>query len=88
MQKHVDESDIVHLKGDFPPKEGYMGLRIMHKPIIVSTSGSHFRTKENGGHGRYSLSEYASATLRTAFTPDLLYNCLLYTSDAADAPYV
>ena len=73
IQKQIDESDIVHLKGDFPPKEGYMGLKIIHKPIIISVSGSHFRTKENGGHGKYSLSEYDSATLRTAFTPDLLY---------------
>jgi len=73
IQQYVDESDIVHLKGDFPPKDGYMGLKIMHKPVIISVSGSHFRTKENGGYGKYSLNEYVLAKVRTAFTPDLLY---------------
>jgi glycosyltransferase involved in cell wall biosynthesis len=73
VQNRVNESDIIHLKGDFPPKNGYIGLDIMHKPIIVSTSGSHFRKKENGGHEYYKPREYNTATIKTAFTPDLCY---------------
>ena len=73
IQRHIDQSDIVHLKGDWPAREMYMNMKIMHKPIIVSTSGSHFRKKEHGGHEYYGTHEYDSATIRTAFTPDLCY---------------
>lgn len=73
VQRRIDESDIVHLKGDFPPREGYMKLKIMHKPIIVSTSGSHFRKKYFGGYEKFPVIFYKDAVLRTAFTPDLCY---------------
>ena len=72
VQQRINESDIVHLKGDWPPKDGYMNLKIMHKPIIVSVSGSHFR-KKPGGHGKYNRNQYKTAKVRTAFTPDLCY---------------
>ena len=73
IQKHIDASDIIHLKGDWPPKDGYLGLKIMHRPIIITVSGSHFRKKEYWGYGKYDMSLYKSAVMRTAFTPDLLY---------------
>jgi hypothetical protein len=72
-QQRINDSDIIHLKGDFPPRNGYMGLKISHKPIIVSVSGSHFRKKEHGGHGYYKINDYNIATIKTAFTPDLCY---------------
>jgi hypothetical protein len=74
IQSEVDSSDIVHLKGDFPPNNTYMGIKINHKPIIVSVSGSHFRKKKYWGFEKYSLEQYTSARIRTAFTPDLLYH--------------
>ena len=52
VQARIDASDIIHLKGDFLPRDGYLGLRIMHKPVIVTVSGSHFRKRGHGGHGR------------------------------------
>jgi hypothetical protein len=73
VQYRINDSDIVHLKGDWPPVDGYMGLKIVHKPIIVSVSGSHFRKKSHGGHEYYKPSQYDAATIKTAFTPDLCY---------------
>ena len=73
IQKRVNESDIIHLKGDFPPKDVYMGIAIRDKPIIVSVSGSHFRKKAYGGYGKYTTDQYDRATVKTAFTPDLMY---------------
>lgn len=74
VQQRIDSSDIVHLKGDWPPKDGYLGFKIMHKPIVITVSGSHFRKKWLGGYERYKIEEYKPAILRTAFTPDLCYD--------------
>ena len=74
VQRRIDESDIVHLKGDVPPKDGYLGLKIMHKPIVITVSGSHFRHKRFGGYGKYKVEDYRDAIVRTAFTPDLCYS--------------
>jgi len=73
VQNRINESDIVHLKGDFPPKDGYMNFKILHKPIIVTVSGSHFRKKEYGGYGKFMSYLYSKARIKTAFTPDLCY---------------
>jgi len=73
IQRRVDQSDIVHLKGDFPPNDVYMGIKIAHKPIIVSVSGSLFRKKKYWGFEKYNFSDYDKAKIKTAFTPDLLY---------------
>lgn len=74
VQDRINESDIVHLKGDFPAINGrYMGFRIGHKPVIITVSGSHFRKKKYGGYEKYKVSDYEAMTIRTAFTPDLLY---------------
>ena len=73
VQKLVDEADILHFKGDWPPVNGYLGLTISDKPIILTTSGSFFRKKEHGGIGKYSTKDYSRVTLKTSFEPDLLY---------------
>jgi len=73
VQERVNSSDIVHLKGDWPAQDGYLGLRISHKPVVVSVSGSHFRKIEHGGYGTYTPDDFKMAVLKTAFTPDLMY---------------
>ena len=73
VQDRINESDIVHLKGDFPPVNGRcMGFNISHKPIMITVSGSHFRKKEHGGYEKYTLKDY-DGLIKTAFTHDLLY---------------
>lgn len=73
VQDRINKSDIVHLKGDFPPAHKYMGLSIDHKPIVITVSGSHFRKKWLGGYEKHDIQEYSQANIRTAFTPDLCY---------------
>lgn len=74
VQQQVNEADILHFKGDWPPTDGYLGLKIpKNKPIVLTTSGSFFRKKEYGGIGRYSNDDYKNVTLKTSFEPDLLY---------------
>ena len=50
LQEIIDDADILHFKGDWPPVDGYLGLKIPDKPIILTTSGSFFRKKEHGGN--------------------------------------
>lgn len=74
VQQQVNEADILHFKGDWPPTDGYLGLKIpKNKPIVLTTSGSFFRKKEYGGIGRYSNDDYKNVTLKTSFEADLLY---------------
>ena len=73
IQERINESDIVHVKGDWPPGTGYCNFQIMHKPVIVSVSGGYFRKKEHTGLGQFHPWQYARATLKTAMTPDLCY---------------
>jgi len=73
VQGIVDSSDIVHVKGDWPANDGYLGLKIMHKPTVQTVGGGFFRKKSHGGLERYKPGDY-NATLKTAFTPDLCYN--------------
>jgi len=72
IQGRINESDIVHLKGDWPPGDGYMGFLIMHKPVIVSVSGGYFRKKKDLGLEKFKPKHYVGA-FTTAFTPDLCY---------------
>ncbi len=72
IQERINTSDIVHIKGDWPPVEGYLGFTIKHKPVIVSVSGGYFRKKEHLGMGKFKPEQY-NCTLKTAFTPDLCY---------------
>jgi len=73
VQDRVDASDIVHVKGDWPAVDGYLGLKISHKPVIQTTSGSSFRKRIFGGREKWIPNDYKEVTLRTAFEPDLLY---------------
>lgn len=72
VQARIDSSNIVHLKGDFPPQDPYLGLKIMHRPVIITVSGSHFRKQKYRGHEKYKAYLYKQA-YKTAFEPDLLY---------------
>lgn len=73
IQEIVDDADILHFKGDWPPRDWYLGLRVSHKPIVMTTSGSFFRKKQYGGIERYSNADYGLANVKTSFETDLLY---------------
>jgi hypothetical protein len=72
-QEFVNNADILHFKGDWPPQDGYLGLQIPDKPIVLTTSGSFFRKKEHTGRGKYCNADYGRAHLKTSFETDLLY---------------
>lgn len=72
IQERIDSSDIVHIKGDWPPVNGYLGFHFPDKPVVISVSGGYFRKKEHGGLGKFGNIKY-SAVLKTAYTPDLCY---------------
>jgi len=73
VQDRVDKSDIIHVKGDWPAIDGYMGLKISHKPIVQTVSGGLFRKRIHGGLEKVRPEHYKLATLKTAMTPDLCY---------------
>ena len=74
LQEIIDEADIVHLKGDWPPHDAYMGMKILHKSIVQTVGGSFFRKRKDGGLERWeNMSYFDACAVRTAFTPDLLY---------------
>ena len=73
VQKRVNRADIVHVKGDWIARDGYLGLRIQHKPTVQTTSGSFARKIADGGYGKFHPTGYSHVTLRTSFEPDLLY---------------
>jgi len=73
VQRIVNEADVLHFKGDWPPDDGYLGLTIPPKPIILTVSGSFFRKSIHGGLGKYSVKDYRRVTIRTSFETDLLY---------------
>ena len=78
LQMRINTSDIIHLKGDQPPSDVYIGLHIrkhiQKKKVIITTSGGFFRKKEYGGQGRFEhqMRQYKKAFC-TSFEPDLLY---------------
>ena len=72
IQARIDASDIIHIKGDWPPVNGYLGFQFPDKPVVVSVSGGYFRKKEHGGIGKFAPIKY-SCVLKTAYTPDLCY---------------
>ncbi len=71
IQKRIDKSDVVIIKGDWPMRDKYMRFRI-DCPTIQIVSGSNFRKIEHEGRGGFHPMEY-KATINTAFIPDLLY---------------
>ena len=72
VQKRVYESDVIHLKGDWPPTPMYMTLQL-HDNIVTTVSGSSFRKQEFGGFGTFKPEQFKLAKVRTSFEPDLLY---------------
>ena len=77
IQKRINDSDVIHLKGDWPAGDGYLGLQIMHKPTVQTVGGSFFRKKSlaehNGsGMGKFSTDGY-KADIKTSLTLDLCY---------------
>ena len=73
LQERIDSSDLIHIKGDWVPHDNYMGVKIMHKPVIQTVCGGLFRKKSHGGLQRWTMDYYDVCALKTAFTPDLLY---------------
>lgn len=72
VQDRLDMSDVIHLKGDWPPfvYEKHWGVKF-NSPVVVSVSGSFFRKRHHGGSGEYAADQYNCH--RTAFEPDLCY---------------
>lgn len=74
LQERVNSSDVIHIKGDWPLHNNYMGLKIMHKPVVQTVGGSLFRKNHHGGIERWAMNFFEPASLNTASTPDLLYS--------------
>ena len=72
VQNRINQSDIIHLKGDWPPTYRYGNFKL-HDPIVTTVSGSLFRKKQFGGFGQYRSEQFRIAKLRTALECDLLY---------------
>jgi hypothetical protein len=80
LQDIIDSADVIHLKGDEPPKHfknwhGYLSYPD-DKPVIVTVGGSAFR--RHSAHAitsraSWPMADYHKADLRTALTPDLNY---------------
>jgi hypothetical protein len=75
MQAIIDDSDIIHFKGDDPPSEDFIpGVKITRaKPWIVTVSGSFFRRGDDPcARSLYDFNQY-DADMKTVLTPDLAY---------------
>jgi len=98
VQERINQSDIIHLKGDWPAVvlESTYGLKIRHRPVVQTVSGGFFRKKNTPikgiGKGRYKPELYKDCALRTSFEPDLMYDeyqpCVLtpYPIDCLSLP--
>lgn len=98
IKRQVKAADVIHFKGDEPPKDDWFGVPIpAHVPKIITVGGSSFRRNKEGKrnavcNGHYPLSDYFTAKVRTAITPDLNYPEFegIYTQhciDSTAAPY-
>lgn len=78
IQQRINESDIIHFKGDWPYKDDFEGLYIPPGKKIIYTVGGGFFRRPSLNYGRevalakYPLSDY-KADLLTALTPELCY---------------
>jgi len=72
IQSRCDASDVIHLKGDFPPiiYEQRWGIKF-NRPIVITTTGSFFRKKSHGGFATYPTFLYKG--LKTSSDTGLLY---------------
>ena len=79
VQQRIDESDVIHFKGDWPYNGYFEGLKIPKgKKIVYTFCGSVYRRKRDGFPEQvalesYPLFEYKGDYL-TAFTPELIYH--------------
>lgn len=73
VQAIIKESDIIHIKGDWPAGKKYMGFDISEKHVVQTVSGGLFRKKEDRGYEKFLMKSYQSNKLNTAMTPDLCY---------------
>ena len=95
VQKLINECDIVHFKGDYPPTRNWNDLIMIpeDKKIIISVGGSGFRRSSNNkksSMAKWPMESYMLADLRTALTPDLNYPEYkgIYTQQAIDSESV
>jgi hypothetical protein len=72
VQDRILKSDVIHIKGDWPPTPVFMGMRL-HDNIVTTTSGSTFRKRIHGGYETYPIDGWQIAKVKTSFEPDLLY---------------
>ena len=78
LQHKINESDVIHLKSDWPPSfyESKYKIKLGLKPIVQTVSGGLFRKRDPAtgiGRGRFKPTQYKDCALRTSFEPDLLY---------------
>lgn len=77
VQGAVDEADVIHVKGDrpwkrfFPEIKHLKSVRIDHKPVVLTLSGTLTREIRFGGYGQRP--QYP-AKLITAHEPDLKHD--------------
>jgi hypothetical protein len=73
IQKRCDQSDVIHLKGDFPHilYEQAWGIKFK-KPTVVTPTGTFFRKREHGGVQKFQFGDYKG--LRTSSDTGLLYD--------------
>ena len=74
IQECINDCDILHLKGDHPPKH-YKRLDFSNKSIFQTVGGSNFRRRKEGlmdilATERYSLNDYKNVNL-SGITPEL-----------------
>lgn len=79
IQKEIDSADVIHVKGDRPWKVGYPNIKhfpfvkIDHKPVVLTLSGTLTRDVRFGGYGQCSRDSYP-VKLVTAHEPDLMHD--------------
>lgn len=91
VQKAINEADVIHFKGDEPPRKKWFHVTIPDsKKTVVTVGGSNFRRKSRiplAANALYPIEEYWDATIRTALTADLNYKEFkgIYTQQAIDS---
>jgi glycosyltransferase involved in cell wall biosynthesis len=81
VAKRIQESDIIHFKGDWSYGNSFDGIPLTGKKIIYTFGGSIFRRKDKDYYPnsiaqgtKTPLSLFSNAALLTAFTPELCYD--------------
>ena len=70
----MEDADILHFKGDFPPTKEFYPIDIPKKPTIMTVHGTFFRRGDtNIAQPVCDIKEYLKADVRTFGSPDLNY---------------